>query len=85
MIDNPFKGELIKLSSALSSMIAENGEFFKLATSIVDDADDASALTLVQQTAEIIKSKEYSKDVKRIASLLKDRQYEVTSLVLQDT
>ena len=72
MIDNPFKGDVIKLSSALASMIDGNGEIFKLATAIVEDIDDASALTLVQQTAEIIQSKKYSKDVQRIASLLKD-------------
>lgn len=72
MKDNTFKNELLDYASKLDAVTNRRGEVIKAATAIVDEQDTRSTLNLVNLSSQIIKSEEYSKDVKRLASVFKD-------------
>jgi len=72
MKDNIFKSELLDYASKLDAVTNSCGEITKAATAIVDEQESTSTLFLVNLTSQIIKSAEYSKEVKRLASVFKD-------------
>ncbi len=72
MGENIFRRELLDYSSKLDAVTNHCGEITKAAAAIVDDQDSASTLFLVNFTSSIIKSAEYSKEIKRLASVTKD-------------
>lgn len=72
MKDNIFKSELLDYASKLDAVTNSCGDITKAASLIVDEQDVKSTLYLVNLTSQIIKSEEHSKDVKRLASSLKD-------------
>lgn len=72
MKDNIFKSELLDYASKLDAVTNSCGEITKAATAVVDEQESASTLYLVNFTSQIIKSAEYSKEVKRLASVFKD-------------
>ena len=72
MKDNRFKTELLDYASKLDALTDSNGEITKNATSIVEDMDNASTVYLANLTSNMIKSADYSKEVRQLASSLRD-------------
>lgn len=70
--DNIFKSELLDYASKLDAVTNSCGEISKAATAVVDEQESTSTLYLVNLTSQIIKSAEYGKEVKRLASVFKD-------------
>lgn len=70
--DNIFKSELLDYASKLDAVTNSCGEISKAATAVVDEQESTSTLYLVNLTSQIIKSAEYGKEVKRLASMFKD-------------
>lgn len=72
MKDNIFKTELLDYASKLDAVTNSYGEIVKAATAVAEEQDSSSTVYLVNLTSRIIKSGDYSKDVKRLASVFKD-------------
>lgn len=72
MKDNVFKTELLDYASKMDAVTNSYGEIVKAATAIVEEQDNAATIHLVNLTSKIIKSPDYSKEVKRLASAFKD-------------
>ena len=71
-VPNIFRTELLDLASKLDAVVNGCGEITKSASTVVDLQDRDATLHLIEQSSSIIKSSEYSKEVKRLASLCKD-------------
>jgi len=72
MKDNVFKKEILDYASKLDAVTSSCGEITKAANAIVESQDNESTAYLVTYTSNIIKSAETSKDLKRLANVLKD-------------
>lgn len=72
MKENHFKTELLDYASKLDAVTNGCGEITKAAVAIVENQSGPSTIQLINYSSGIIKSEDYGKDVKRIASALKD-------------
>ncbi len=67
-----FRTELLDYATKLDAVTNSCGEIVKAASAIADEHDMESTVHLVSMTSKIIKSSDYSKDIKRLASAFKD-------------
>lgn len=72
MKDNVFKTELLDYASKLDAVTNSYGEIVKAATAIAEEQDNTATIHLVNLASKIIKSPDYSKEIKRLASAFKD-------------
>ncbi len=72
MKDSIFKNELLDFASKLDAVTNSCGDIMKQASLIIENQDNTSTVALINLTSQIIKSTEYQKEVKKIASCLKD-------------
>lgn len=72
MKKNVFKNELLDYASKLDAVTNSCGKITKAATAVADEQENASTLYLVNLTSQIIKSSEYSKEIRKLASVFKD-------------
>lgn len=59
-------------ASKLDALTDSCGEITKLASAIVDDSDNISTIALLKQISDIIDSIKYTKEIKQVASVLKN-------------
>lgn len=72
MKDNIFKTEILDYASKLDAVTNSYGEIVKAASAIVEEHDNPSTVYLINHTSKLIKSFDSSKDLKRLANVLKD-------------
>lgn len=72
MKDNIFKTEILDYASKLDAVTNSYGEIVKTASAIVEEHDNPSTVYLINHTSKLIKSFDSSKDLKRLANVLKD-------------
>lgn len=72
MNDISFKNEFLNLASKLDAVTNSCGEIVKIANVIADEQDHDSTIYLIRKIAKIQESDDVQKEIKAIASALKD-------------
>ena len=67
-----YKRALMNTASKLDALTDSCGEITKLASAIIDDSDNTSTIALLKQISEIIDSNNYTKEIHKVAGLLKN-------------
>lgn len=72
MNDTTFKNEFLNLASKLDAVTNSCGEIVKIANVVADEQDHDSTIYLIRKIAKIQESDDVQKEIKTIASALKD-------------
>lgn len=69
---NKYKKNLLNNSSKLDALVDACGEITKYSTHIVEENSNSSTIKLLRKISELVDSKQYSIEIKKMANILKE-------------
>lgn len=70
-----YTNDLLESAVKLDDITKSRGEVAKLATNIIESANDSSVIMLLRKLSSIVEDSSYTIDVKRLARIVKDNLY----------